>query len=437
MYCANCGKELPSTDARVCLECGTAVETEPICSKCGSVLPYFVKYCPKCGEKTKGLVFDILDLHDNLERLDLKNLYIKELDVCKSRLRELRLHNIRGLIEINCNNGYLRILDIQECATLERLECRCVGPVQNSFDSINVAGCPALKVLDCSSNFYLKSLNIIKCPELRILNYSGTHSLKQVDVTECQALEELYCGFNKLTFLDVSKNHLLTVLDCSHNELTTLDASNNKMLKILNCSRNKLEVLDVSNNTMLEKLGCRANHFRSLNVTHNKNLKILICDSGYIASLDIGNNHSIKKLNCQANSLVYLNVSGCSSLTYLACSGNSLSSLNVASCLALEHLDCSNNPSLAFLDLSKNISLTDLSCYGTKISTLDLRTNKNLKGFAPFITVIERQNNCNVGIIEYKCPLESVIFYSKFDFDSERFRDFKIAYPNLEIKYAE
>ena len=95
MYCTNCGKELPSTDARFCMECGTAVETEPICSKCGSVLPYFVKYCPKCGEKTKGLVFDNLVFWNaKFDKLKLLNIYAPYIYMESACCQHVILQNI-------------------------------------------------------------------------------------------------------------------------------------------------------------------------------------------------------------------------------------------------------------------------------------------------------------------------------------------------------
>ena len=97
MYCTNCGKELPSTDARFCIECGTAVETEPICSKCGCVLPYFVRYCPKCGEKTKGLVFDkLVFLNTKFDKLKLFNIYTQHIDIEKTCCQHIILQNIHN-----------------------------------------------------------------------------------------------------------------------------------------------------------------------------------------------------------------------------------------------------------------------------------------------------------------------------------------------------
>lgn len=177
MYCTNCGKELPSTDARFCMECGSSVETEPICSNCGTILPYFVKYCPKCGEKTQGLVFDTLDLKGSrFHKLTLKNISISKLDVSHGELDVLNLDNIQGLKILDCSH--------------------------NKLTSLNLSYNNSLVIIQCNDN-RLTSLNISDNKSLREL-YCYHNKLSVLNLENCTSLYKIFCSKNNITFLDIS-----------------------------------------------------------------------------------------------------------------------------------------------------------------------------------------------------------------------------------------
>ena len=268
MYCTNCGKELPSTDARVCLECGTAVET-------GFYLTYIPEYCPKCGEKTKGLVFDCLALYNpKFDKLKLLNIYTKHICIEKGCCQHIILQNIKGpaslySIDIRCE---LKSLIIKDC-DIEWLHCFY------KLASLDLSGCSALKKLKCNK------------VELTSLDLSGS------------ILEELECGQNHLTSLDLSRCSILKKLECDYNHLTSLDFSNNITLQIINCAYNKLATLDVSNNMALTELYCDGNQLTSLDVSNNTALRILMCSENQLTILDLRNNADLIWLNCRENPL--------------------------------------------------------------------------------------------------------------------------------------
>lgn len=330
MYCTNCGKELPSTDARFCMECGTAVETEPICSKCGSVLPYFVKYCPKCGEKTKGLVFDKLVFWNaKFDKLKLLNIYAPYIYMESACCQHVILQNIRGLDSVDIKHE-LKSLIIKDCNDLKKLY------VTNKLTSLELSGCSVTK-LSCSHRIGLTSLKL----------------------SRCSALEEFTCPVNQLTSLDFSSCNALCYIECCLNKLTSLDVSKNTMLIELSCYKNKLTSLDVSNNTALTKLSCHGNK---------------------LTSLDVNNNIMLTRLVCSDNQLTVLNIVGCK-LNVLNCKNNQLTILDLrgnyqtpdaGQCI----LDCSNNP-LEKIVLSRHNYIPDfiieelISEYGDIITYVD------------------------------------------------------------------
>lgn len=314
MYCTNCGKELPSSDARFCMECGTAVETEPICSKCGSVLPYFVKYCPKCGEKTKGLVFDRLIFYNSkFDTLKLLNIYTQDIYLNKGCCQHVFLENIKGLTSINIHCE-LKSLIIKGCNDLDRLFFYYKLTSLKLYKcSVTLLSCPRVELtsLDLSGSIFktlacehnqLTSLNLSRCSVLEKLE-CYCNQLTSLDFSNNIALQIIDCAYNKLTALDVNKNTALTSLDCGNNQLTSLDVSKNTALTVLKCWVNKLTTLDVSNNTVLTELYCNGNQLTSLDVSNNTALRILMCSKNQLTILDLRNNADLIWLRCGKNPL--------------------------------------------------------------------------------------------------------------------------------------
>lgn len=52
MYCKNCGKEFPSDQAEICLDCGTTKgKGDKFCAKCGSPVNPNQDVCLNCGTR--------------------------------------------------------------------------------------------------------------------------------------------------------------------------------------------------------------------------------------------------------------------------------------------------------------------------------------------------------------------------------------------------
>jgi Leucine-rich repeat (LRR) protein len=94
----------------------------------------------------------------------------------------------------------------------------------------------------------------------------GQNLTGSIDLSGCTALQVLDCSSNQLTSLDVSQNTALYYLDCSGNQLTSLDVSQNTTLQYLDCNSNQLTSLDVSQNTTLHGLYCDGNQLSKIYV---------------------------------------------------------------------------------------------------------------------------------------------------------------------------
>ena len=193
---------------------------------------------------------------------------VTNLDVSNQNIADLTgIEDFISLIDLNCSDNQITILDMIGNLNLEGLYC-----VSNQISILNV-----------SSNIYLIDL---EC----------THnSLTNLDVTNNLDLEYLEAWDNQLTVLDVSNNINLLELHCNWNSLTNIDVSNNTALEILFCNYNQLTSLDVSMLSDLYFLDCGANQISSLDLSNNQYLDHIICAENNLYNLDIrnGNNQNI------------------------------------------------------------------------------------------------------------------------------------------------
>ena len=144
------------------------------------------------------------------------------------------------------------------------LDCNYYG--SNRLTSLDVSGCIALTMLNCSNN-QLTSLDVSKNTALTTLE-CYKNQLTSLNVSGCISLTKLSCFGNQLTSLNVSGCTALTTLDCSSNQLTSLDVSSCTALKELGCSNNRLTNLDVSKNTALATIYCYKNRINGEEMTN-------------------------------------------------------------------------------------------------------------------------------------------------------------------------
>ncbi|AEK23574.1 Internalin-J [Capnocytophaga canimorsus Cc5] len=96
-----------------------------------------------------------------------------------------------------------------------------------------------ITTLNCS-NGKLYNLSVENNKALEELNCLN-NSLTILDVSQNTALQNLWCQMNFLTIIDVSQNKALKKLECYYNRLTTLDISQNKSLGWLSFDNNQIK----------------------------------------------------------------------------------------------------------------------------------------------------------------------------------------------------
>ena len=242
----------------------------------------------------------------------------------------------------------------------------------NLLTSINVTGCNALTLLNCSNN-QLTSLKASGCAEILSL-WCSNNQLTSLDVSNCKSLVDFDCSKNQLSSLKISGCTVLTGLNFANNQLTSLDISGCKGLCFLNCDKNKLTFLDASECTRLKELNCILNQLTTLNVSGCTALTKLIVGGNQFTSLDVSECTALTELDCNSSyQLTSLDISKCTALTYLDCSNSpQLASLKAAGHKTLKTLYCAYNNSLTSLDVSECTALTGFNCRYSPLISLNV-----------------------------------------------------------------
>jgi len=129
--------------------------------------------------------------------------------------------------------------------------------------------------VECSRN-QLTALNVQGCASLQRLHCSY-NQLTALNVQDLTALKELYCQHNRLTSLNVQGCTALQALTCNNNELHELGVQGLTSLQYLGCDWNKLTALNVQGLTALRELSCESNQLSALNVQGLTELRKFYC----------------------------------------------------------------------------------------------------------------------------------------------------------------
>ena len=336
--------------------------------------------------------------------------------VTSIELRSKNIASVKGvelftqLQKLDLFNNKLKELDVSKNTALTQLWCDF-----NDLTSLNVSKNTALTGLLCTQN-----------------------QLNTLDVSKNTALTHLYCEFNKLTSLDVSHNTELKCLECCGNNLTTLDVSNNTKLELLSCYGNKIRgagmttlvnslydrrsaslrgelrvckneasdgnamtavqvqaatekgwdvlqydgsdwvdyegipIIEISEENFpdetfrahvsysfdtdkdgylsdeeiakVTEINVSGKGIRSLKgINHFTELRTLSCDNNQLTTLDMSKNTELQCLSVSGNKLASLDVSKNTKLFIVYCDDNQLTTLDVSSCKNLQHLYCYGN----------------------------------------------------------------------------------------------
>ena len=286
-----------------------------------------------------------------------------------NRLTSLDVSGCIALTMLNCSNNQLTSLDVSKNTALTTLEC-----YKNQLTSLNVSGCTALTTLDCSSN-----------------------QLTSLDVSSCTALKELGCSNNRLTNLDVSKNTALATIYCYKNringeEMTNLvnslpnrkGMSSGDLFVVCNdedernwCSVSDVLIAREKNWNTKWKNGDPYKGIGSgiITMTTTKaigetiKLRVKASDAIFIDGIreTPSQDGTMQSYTLTSNTLT---IRG--NVVELSCAGNQLTSLDVSSCTSLISLNCQDNQLTSLEDLWKNSGLQNLSCQNNRLTSLDI-----------------------------------------------------------------
>lgn len=289
----------------------------------------------------------------------------------------------------------------------------------NALTSLDVAGCPAIRVLDlhenqlagtidCSAMVSLSKVDVAdNALSSLVLPQSSTvyeidcsnNNITALDVTGLSGLDELDCSGNSIAALDLTGLASMTALRAGDNRLATIDLAPASSLETVVLYGNMLEAVDLSANTSLSGVYLQDNKLTALDITANPSvrwlnvgnnniselnvaaqiyLSILIATNNRLSTIDLSHNASLTSLDLAGNMLSAIDVSKASYLSQFHIENNALTTLDLSKNTYLYGLFCGNNR-LASLDLSKNTWLQRLEAQGNALAALDITANTGLQ----------------------------------------------------------
>lgn len=207
--------------------------------------------------------------------------------------------------------------------------------------------------------------------------------LESLNLSGCPKLKLLWCWENSLTSLNLSANQFLTDLRCAQNNFSEgLDVSPNKELRYFYCNDAYLQAIDISNNPELLEFGCYNNYLKEIDVSSNTNLRILRCNNNLIESINVSENPELFEFKCEDNYIKTLDLSRNTQLKWFSCTNNLLTSLDISVLPPLlEELSIGDNNIPEPIDLSRFEALTIYYGNNLPLDRLpDFSHNPKLKG---------------------------------------------------------
>lgn len=325
--------------------------------------------------------------------------------------------------------------DFSEFPRLRTLHLISMSASSASWKKLNLTGCTALKMVDCSGSGFW-SLYLDGCNALEVVNCQR-NSIIDLELSNCNSLVSLDCCHNQLKELDLSSCPLLTRLFCSANELVYVILATSSCLHTLSCAGIS-QCPNIEGGALCFDLRCNANQLTwdkglqrqhlvrlslkyscvTTTVTGFKDLQYLSCkfrhgDSGVVdltgctsveldcmceqSHLPILAGSTVPKLTLhqlgrsqpdlcgfttlqELRLILYkqasLKLSGCWVLkkaTLAAICGQvcPLASVDLSQCPLLEELHCDGFQSLKYLDVSPCSRLTSLTCMNSSLLSID------------------------------------------------------------------
>ena len=276
----------------------------------------------------------------------------------------------------------LRVFDVHENAIESDIDCSAMASLSkidvadNKIASLTLPKHSTLYDVDCSNNL-LTSLDVTGLSGVDEFACSG-NKLTSIDLTGMTGATSIYLDGNALTSIDIAPCTSLEKIMVAENELTSIDLSKNPGLSGVYVQDNKLTAIDVTSNPNVRWLNLGNNSVSSLDVTKQKNLSILIANNNQLSEIDLSGNASISSLDLSGNALSSVDVSKSSYLSQCHLENNQLTKLDVSKNAYLYGLFCGNNK-LTELDITNNKYLQRLEAQGNGLTALDVTNNTGLQ----------------------------------------------------------
>lgn len=310
-----------------------------------------------------------------------------------SGLTELKLGNHPVLDGIYAQQCALKSIDVSGCPAIKVLDliyneiegtidCSAmtrlskVDIYSNKVTSLVLPKVSTVFEIDCSYN-NISSIDITNLPGLTEFSAQG-NKLTTVDFTGLTGVEELYLGENKIATLDLSPCSALETISAFDNEIASIDLSANEQLEGVYFQDNRLTSLDLSANGGVRYLNLEGNDVSSIDVSNLPNLSICVLADNELASIDLSKNSRLSSLDLRGNKLTSIDVKAASYLSQFHIEDNALESIDLSSNGYLYGFFAGNNK-LTSLDLTHNPYVQRLEVYGNKLASLDITENGGLQ----------------------------------------------------------
>ncbi|WP_428233084.1 DUF7619 domain-containing protein [Flavobacterium sp.] len=316
-----------------------------------------------------------IDLNGDGEIDQLEALQIKTLNVEKSNIGNLEgIKYFVNLIDLNCNNNKISMLDLKSLVKLSFLDCssnqltaldlnylvnlKSLYCGSNKLTVMNVWNLANLSDFSCSHNL-LTDLIINNVPQLNSL-YCINNQISDFSTVEAPNLTQLSCSNNKITSLNLTVFPKLNYVTCRNNKITTISLNGLVNLETLSCSENELTNLDVKTLRSLTTLHCSTNLLTNLDITKVPNLESLAFQNNKIASIDFSNNSKLNTIVGSKNPIEFVDFSNLKDLEYIMFGNTAIHTFDLSNSKKLAGMNIASCPNLESINL-KNGSIEDLN----------------------------------------------------------------------------
>lgn len=278
------------------------------------------------------------------------------------------------VILLYANDQGVLTADMSRAAKLQRIQLQ-----NNGMTSLALGQHPLLDGIYASGNA-LTSLDVAGCPAIRVLDLHENQLTGTIDCSSMASLSKVDVADNALTSLMLPKSATVYEIDCSNNNLTTLDVTGLTGLDELDCSGNSIATLDLTGLSSMTALRAGDNQLAAINLAPASSLETVVLYGNKLESIDLSSNTSLSGVYLQDNKLTALDVTANPSVRWLNVGNNNISELNVAAQTYLSILIATNNK-LSAIDLSHNASLSSLDLAGNMLSSIDVSKASYLSQF--------------------------------------------------------